>query len=32
LFHEVKGEISNEVELEIEHTKEKVGYKLDKAR
>jgi hypothetical protein len=30
LFHKVKGEIGNEMELEIKHAKEKVGYKLDK--
>jgi len=30
LLHKVKGEIGDEVELEIDHTKEKVGYKLDK--
>jgi hypothetical protein len=30
LLHEVNGEIGNEVELEIKHTKEKVGYKLEK--
>jgi len=30
LLHKVKGKIGDEMEVEIEDTKEKVGYKLDK--
>lgn len=31
LLHEIKGDISDEMELKIEHVEKKARYKLDKA-